>query len=258
MGTRQYDILFNNLPARLLFPELDRRIPGKSAEIIAELKPALQALFAAKGLKEAFELVTPEKPYTVKLLTGKEFKSKRKTYNPKREVYDMLDDFDDLVSKYKPEVNWWRVGTNMAASLPATRALFGGGVVTVRFSRPDDTHGEEEAVKGLVQNFVGDEEAEEEEPEEAREAPRREAPPAPIPRGPECDKVLADAGITSRRDFLRWAVRNHPDKGGNTEVFQRVSNCVDTQYGSGRKTRRRRAKRRTTRKSRKSSSSGRA
>ena len=63
-------------------------------------------------------------------------------------------------------------------------------------------------------------------------------PPAPIAKGPECTATLREAGITSRKDFTRWALRNHPDKGGDTAMFQRVSACVDTQYGSARKTRR--------------------
>lgn len=37
-------------------------------------------------------------------------------------------------------------------------------------------------------------------------------------------------GIKSRKDFRRWAVLNHPDKGGNPEIFRKVSQLVERQY----------------------------
>lgn len=254
---RTFDILINNIPARLLFAELDKKLPAKSGELFAEIKPVLQDLFVRKNLREAVEFVTPERPLAVKVLSEKQFKAKRKSYNPKRDVYDVMDS----ITGDTPPTWWRREGTVLTSSLPMLAELF-RQPITVRF-RPTGTPdmgiseaNEKEVAENIVLNFVG--EPEEEEGPEEEAAPGREAPPPPIAKGPECDKILADAGITTRRDFVRWAVRNHPDKGGNTEVFQRVSNCVDTQYGSGRKTRRRQKKRRSVRKSRKSKASNRA
>jgi hypothetical protein len=241
MGDRVFDIVINNIPARILFSEV-----GK--DMMAELKPALDTLFAEKQLKEAVEFVAGRP--VVKVLTKAEFKKKRKSYNPKGEVYDMLDDFVRRTKTgQKDTLTWWVSGVNLAASLPALRALFGGAEVTVRFVREGDLEGvSEKELRETAKQLLGEEE--EAEPEEVPPPP-----PAPIAKGPECDAILREAGITSRREFTRWALRNHPDKGGDTATFQRVSACVDTQYGSARKTRRRQKKRRATRKR---SSSGRA
>jgi len=242
MGDRVFDIVINNIPARILFPEVKR-------ELLGELKTVLEALFAEKQLKEAVEFVA-QRP-AVRVLTRAEFKKKRKSYNPKGEVYDLLDDFVRRTKTgQRDTLAWWVSGVNLAASLPTLRTLFGGGEVTVRFVPAGDTEGaSEEELRAAAKAIVGEKEEEEEEPEE------RPQPPAPIAKGPECDAILAEAGITSRKEFTRWALRNHPDKGGDTKTFQRVSACVDTQYGSARKTRRRQKKRRATRKR---SSSGRA
>jgi hypothetical protein len=35
--------------------------------------------------------------------------------------------------------------------------------------------------------------------------------------------ILCDLGLESRADYKKWALRNHPDKGGDTEVFKNVS-----------------------------------
>ena len=37
-------------------------------------------------------------------------------------------------------------------------------------------------------------------------------------------------GIKSRRDFGKWAIHNHPDKGGNPEIFRKVLQLVDIKY----------------------------
>lgn len=242
---RTFDILINNIPMRLLVAELDKKLPAKSGELFAELKPVLQDLFVRKNLREAVEFVTPERPLAVKVLSEKQFKAKRKSYNPKRDVYDVMDS----ITGDTPPTWWRREGTMLTSTLPKLAELF-AQPITVRF-RPAGTPdmgiseaNEKDVAENIVLNFVG-------EPEEEEEAaPEREAPPEPVPEGPECDKILSDAGITSRRDFVRWALRNHPDKGGNTEVFQRISNCVDKSYPRGgvRKTRRKQ-KKRSTRKS---------
>jgi hypothetical protein len=65
----------------------------------------------------------------------------------------------------------------------------------------------------------------------------------------KCGKSLASAGITSRSDFRKWSLQNHPDRGGDTTKFQEISACVDTVFPSGgrRKSRRKNRKARKTR-----------
>lgn len=54
-----------------------------------------------------------------------------------------------------------------------------------------------------------------------------------IPKAKDCNTILKQQGIldndykTTRRNFKKWALKNHPDKGGNTSVFQSVSDCSD-------------------------------
>jgi hypothetical protein len=38
---------------------------------------------------------------------------------------------------------------------------------------------------------------------------------------------LKTIGITSKKSWKEWALRNHPDKGGNSEEFAVISDCVD-------------------------------
>ena len=43
-----------------------------------------------------------------------------------------------------------------------------------------------------------------------------------------CKDILAEKGIETRKDYLRWAVRNHPDKTQDpcaTKRFQKVDGC---------------------------------
>jgi hypothetical protein len=63
-------------------------------------------------------------------------------------------------------------------------------------------------------------------------SPRRNSPrKSPSKRrsvsAPNCARMLQNANIHDLRDFRAWSLRNHPDKGGNTSVFQKVSNCVN-------------------------------
>lgn len=37
-------------------------------------------------------------------------------------------------------------------------------------------------------------------------------------------------GITSRKDFHKWAIQNHPDKGGHPEIFRKVTQLVERKY----------------------------
>jgi hypothetical protein len=49
----------------------------------------------------------------------------------------------------------------------------------------------------------------------------------------ECDncvKAFEDENIYDRKSFLKWSVKNHPDKGGNREKFQLISNCNELFY----------------------------
>jgi len=65
----------------------------------------------------------------------------------------------------------------------------------------------------------------EEEEEKEREA-KKEARKPKIPEIKEIT-LLDFLGIKTSRDFRWWALRNHPDKGGDLETFQDVSNLVD-------------------------------
>jgi hypothetical protein len=53
---------------------------------------------------------------------------------------------------------------------------------------------------------------------------------------------LKREGIATRKDFRsKWALKNHPDRGGDTAKFQIVSDCVDQLGARRRRTRKRRA-----------------
>ena len=41
------------------------------------------------------------------------------------------------------------------------------------------------------------------------------------------DDLLASLKITNRSSFRTWALKNHPDKGGNEELFKKVSDLYD-------------------------------
>ena len=43
----------------------------------------------------------------------------------------------------------------------------------------------------------------------------------------KCKDILVEKDIKSKNSFLKWSRKNHPDKGGDSPVFQEVSNCVD-------------------------------
>jgi len=59
-----------------------------------------------------------------------------------------------------------------------------------------------------------------------KSAPPRSAPPppkaAPSKPAPPRTPTLAELGITDRKSMLKWIGKNHPDKGGDAEVFKRV------------------------------------
>ena len=42
----------------------------------------------------------------------------------------------------------------------------------------------------------------------------------------KCKLELQDEDIKTRREFRLWALSNHPDRGGNLEIFQRISQCA--------------------------------
>ena len=47
----------------------------------------------------------------------------------------------------------------------------------------------------------------------------------------QCANSLSEAHIYNKRDFKRWALRNHPDKGGSEGKYQDMSNCIDDWFG---------------------------
>lgn len=65
-----------------------------------------------------------------------------------------------------------------------------------------------------------------------------------------CEDILETNGITGTADekkkaYRRFALKNHPDKGGDTATFQKVDGCYKKGLeGAGRKTRRRKSHRR--------------
>jgi hypothetical protein len=67
------------------------------------------------------------------------------------------------------------------------------------------------------------------------------APPsrsAPMPATMSDAEHLASMGIHSNKDFKKWAVKNHPDKGGDSAKFAHVSSMADRAFskaGAGRK-----------------------
>ena len=73
--------------------------------------------------------------------------------------------------------------------------------------------------------------APEPEPKEAEMRP--DQPDEKVMRDDECKNVLDGLEIKSRRDFKKWAKTNHPDKGGDSAVFQRVNECVIRMFPSG-------------------------
>ena len=73
-----------------------------------------------------------------------------------------------------------------------------------------------------------------------------ERPSAPAAKQTlSCQELLSEKKITTYRSWLEWARDNHPDKGGDTVIFQNVSNCVDKVLKKkGGRTRRRQTRRR--------------
>jgi hypothetical protein len=51
-----------------------------------------------------------------------------------------------------------------------------------------------------------------------------------------CESLLSSKGIASTRDWRKWSARGgHPDKGGDTETYQKVTSCKEDLYGRGMK-----------------------
>ena len=48
----------------------------------------------------------------------------------------------------------------------------------------------------------------------------------------KCFDELESKNINSKKDFRKWSLKNHPDKGGDVEIFQIISSCNDDFYGS--------------------------
>jgi hypothetical protein len=47
----------------------------------------------------------------------------------------------------------------------------------------------------------------------------------------ECKDLLIEKNISSKKDFLKWSLENHPDKGGDNSIFTNVSSCTDEYFG---------------------------
>ena len=47
----------------------------------------------------------------------------------------------------------------------------------------------------------------------------------------ECKEILVEKNISSKKDFLKWALKNHPKEGGNEHIFDIVSSCNDEYFG---------------------------
>jgi len=48
----------------------------------------------------------------------------------------------------------------------------------------------------------------------------------------ECKNILKKNDITTHKQFLKWALKNHPDKGGNEDIFKIISNCDNEYFGT--------------------------
>jgi hypothetical protein len=49
-----------------------------------------------------------------------------------------------------------------------------------------------------------------------------------------CPSLLASKGINSKREWRKWSAQGgHPDKGGDTPTYQRVTDCKEQMYGKG-------------------------
>ena len=46
----------------------------------------------------------------------------------------------------------------------------------------------------------------------------------------ECSELLKKYNIKTLKDFRIWALKNHPDKGGETDTFAKVSSCADEYF----------------------------
>ena len=42
-----------------------------------------------------------------------------------------------------------------------------------------------------------------------------------------CNDILCPKNIRTKKDYRRWALKNHPDKGGDTSTFQNVQDCIN-------------------------------
>ena len=65
-------------------------------------------------------------------------------------------------------------------------------------------------------------------PPPRRDTPPPRAPPPPPMAPSDADaEFLAQYGIRTRADFRKWSLRNHPDKGGDVALFQRIASVAD-------------------------------
>lgn len=79
--------------------------------------------------------------------------------------------------------------------------------------------------------------------------PAEPPPPTQSPKQESCKKRLKDEGIQDKGSFRKWALTNHPDKGGDVAKFQEINDCMDVVFPQGgrRKSRRKIRRSRKTR-----------
>lgn len=89
-----------------------------------------------------------------------------------------------------------------------------------------------DSLMSFISSFFGSKKA-----EGPKAGPSPAAGPA-LSRADAAKAELAKMGITSQKDFTRWSLKNHPDKGGDTAKFQSVSDLAGRAFkGEGRRRR---------------------
>ena len=51
----------------------------------------------------------------------------------------------------------------------------------------------------------------------------------------KCLDFLKDLGIKENKNFKEWALQGHPNKGGDTTLFQKVNDCMDKTFRKNKK-----------------------
>ena len=64
-------------------------------------------------------------------------------------------------------------------------------------------------------------------PTRKKRTKRKSPPPSPPPPPSmdECTRLMCEYGLRTPKDFKRWSLKNHPDKGGDGGLYARVNSC---------------------------------